>query len=137
MTEPFSIIGIDLDRVGQPRNDGTPGSGLYAVPITLSRQLSARETDLLVHFWDHPTSYTTMHRPGTAQVSGSSFVLNATTIDEVRDYHAATVKQAVAATNSAFAEETEAATRRQESEDQRRDAHDAEVRKVAGEIRFD
>jgi hypothetical protein len=28
-SEPVEIVGVIADEVGEPRNDGTPGSGLY------------------------------------------------------------------------------------------------------------
>ena len=93
---PLSIDGVDTDNVGQPSNDGSPGSSLYEVPIKLNRTPSAREAQLLVHFWDHPSQFSTMHRPGIARVSGSSLVLGKTTMNEVKQYHAATVSLAVA-----------------------------------------
>lgn len=70
----------------QARNDGTPGSGLYSVPIKLNRVPSAREAQLLVRHWDRPSQFITMHRPGVAQVSGSSLILTRTTIDEAKQY---------------------------------------------------
>jgi hypothetical protein len=137
MTEPISIIGIDTDRVGHPRNDGTPGSGLYAVPIRLSRAPSEREAELLLHFWNNPSSFTTMHRPGIARVSGSSFVLDGTTIEEVRDTHVTTIKLAINSTNAEFALEAEAEASRRAAQAERRAAHEEDVKRVAGEINFD
>jgi hypothetical protein len=137
MYEPFSIVGIDTEHVGHPPNDGTRGSGLYAVPIKLSRVLSAREAELLVHFWDHPTSWSTMHRRGIARVSGSSLILDGTTIEEVRDVHVSTIQGAVAATNAEYASQVAREERERQVEEARRAEHEAEVRRVAGEIRFD
>ena len=137
MPESISIVGIDTENVGHPRNDGTPGSGLYAVPVKLSRDPSAREARLLVYFWDNPSSWTTMHRRGIARISGSSLILDGTTIEEVRDIHVATVRQAVAATNAEYASELAKDERELELDDARRAAHEAEVRRVASEIRFE
>lgn len=137
MTENISITGIDIENVGRPSGDGTPGSGLYSVPIQLSRAPSAREAEMLVHFWNHPSSYTTMHRPGIARVEGSRLILDGTTIEEVRDVHIATIKLAVAATNAEYARETEAEVRRHAAETASHSAHDIKVRKVASEIRFE
>lgn len=39
-SEPIRIIGIVVDEVGEPRNDGTRGSALYKVPFRLSRRPS-------------------------------------------------------------------------------------------------
>ncbi|MFC5932242.1 hypothetical protein [Cryobacterium melibiosiphilum] len=137
MPEPLSIIGIDTENVGHPRNDGTPGSGLYAVPVKLSRAPSGREARLLVHFWDNPNTWTTMHRQGIARVSGSSLILDGTTIEEVRDTHVATVRQTVAATNAEYASELATAERERESDEARKTAHEAVVRKVANDMRFE
>jgi hypothetical protein len=137
MTEPISIIGIDTDHVGHPRNDGTPGSGLYSVPITLSRSVSAREAALLVHFWDNPNSWSTMHRPGIGRVFGSTFVLDGTTLEEVRDVHVTTIKSAVNATNAEYAHELAREERRREAELAQRTSRDEEVHRIATEIRFD
>lgn len=89
--EPLEIQGVITDEVGEPRNDNTRGSGLYRVPIRLSRRVSNDEALYLVQLWDHPPSFTTMHRPGTADVSGDRFTLQRTTIEEVRDVHARTL----------------------------------------------
>ena len=40
-TGPITITGIIVNEVGTPRNDGTQGSALYAVPFQLSRRPSA------------------------------------------------------------------------------------------------
>lgn len=97
--EPITIIGVIAEQVGTPRNDGSPGSGLYYVPIRLSRSLDQREAKLLVERWNRPSQWTTMHRPGIATVHGDIFALKGTTIEEVRDYHAATLRLAVDAVN--------------------------------------
>lgn len=70
MSAPLEIVGVDLDGVGTPRNDGTRGSALYMVPILLNRVPTPREAELLVANFDSPPSWTTMHRPGIARVSG-------------------------------------------------------------------
>lgn len=64
MSESLAFTGIDIEHVGAPRNDGSPGSALYAVPIKLNRRPSGIEAQLLVAHWDNPSSYTLMHRPG-------------------------------------------------------------------------
>lgn len=104
MPVPIQIIGIDVASVGTPRNDGSAGSALYMVPIRLSRVLTAREADLLVANFDRPVSWSLMHRPGIARVSSDLLLLDGTTVDEVKEYHAKTVRLAVDATNAAEAE---------------------------------
>lgn len=90
--QPLKIEGVVTEEVGRPRNDGSPGSALYAVPIRLSRELAAQESDLLVQLWDRPPRFSTMHRPGIARVVGDRLILNGTTIDEVADYHVETLR---------------------------------------------
>ena len=136
MSKPLEIVGVDESRVGRPSNDGSAGSGLYAVPIRLSRRPSAREAELLIHHWDHPSSYTLMHRPGTATVSGESIVLGATTIDEVKRCHAATVRLAVSATNAAESQFRDADARAAERDAAEATEHEQHVRDVARHIKF-
>ena len=97
---PFKIIGIDKDSVTQPKNDGSPGSGLYAIPFILSRALNPFEQGALVEAWDNPPSFSTMHRPGIARCNPYRFVLNGTTVEEVRDHHMDTLKGAVEKANA-------------------------------------
>lgn len=39
-SEPVEIVGVIAEEVGEPRNDGTPGSAVYEVPVRLSRRPS-------------------------------------------------------------------------------------------------
>lgn len=134
--EPLDILGVDVEGVTSPANDGGRGSALYAVPIRLNRSPSPREADLLVQNFDHPSQWTTMHRPGIARVSGDRLILDGTTIDEVKRYHAATVRLAVSSTNTQEDElrrkhEAAAAAARAEEEELREHVAD-----VAGDIDF-
>lgn len=135
--EPVEIEGVIADQVGQPRNDGTPGCGLYRVPVRLSRRVSYDEAQYLVHLWDHPPQFTTMHRAGIAQVSGDVFTLDGTTVEEVRDVHARTLSLIV----GRFNDEVPKLVAQQEAREERaraeREAHDRNVADVAGSIRFE
>lgn len=136
MSTPLEIVGVDVDGVTTPRSDGTAGSALYLVPIRLSRAPSAREAELLVANFDRPSSWTSMHRPGIARVSGDRLLLDGTTVDEVKEYHAKTVRLAVDATNAKEAELRErdqAAARAARTQE---DAHRGHVADVASDIDF-
>lgn len=136
MPDPLEIVGVDEANVGRPSNDGSPGSGLYPVPIKLSRAPSAREAELLAFHWDNPPQFTTMHRPGTADVSGSNLVLSRTTIDEVKEYHAKTLRLVVDAVNdqeTRLRAQEEAHAANAESEDK---THRRRISDVAKEIEF-
>ncbi len=94
------MTGIDTNSMTSPRNDGTPGSALYIVPITLSAIPDRTWADLFVQHWDRPSAFTTMHRPGIASVSRDRIILNGTTMDEVERVHLDTLKLAVDTANS-------------------------------------
>jgi hypothetical protein len=136
MSDPLDIAGVDTANVGKPRNDGTPGSALYAVPVKLTRPPTSREAQLLLHYWDNPPSFSTMHRPGIARVSGDSLVLDGTTVDEVKEVHAKTMRLVVDATNAHEAQlRTEDETKRAAQEAQS-ESHQQHVEDVAKDIEF-
>jgi len=133
----ISLVGIDKGGVTQPRNDGTRGSGLYSVPIKLSARPSALWASLFIEAWNHPESFTTMHRPGIATVSGDKVVLNGTTLEEVEKYHLAVLKAAAVRAN-----EEERAHEADEAERKSREAREAEefrkhIDEAADRIKFD
>ncbi len=133
----IKIVGVDVDNVGSPRNDGTAGSGLYRVPLKLSGRVSALWAKLFHEVWDHPPQYTSMHRPGIGRAADDQIVLDGTTIEEVRDYHLATLKLVVAEVNRKVAEvEGQIQTDREQSAAEAR-AHEQHVRDVASKIKLD
>lgn len=134
--EPIRIEGIITDQVGTPRNDGTAGSALYAVPFRLSRNLNADEAAHLVQLWDRPPQFTTMHRPGIARASGDRLVLDGTTIDEVEQYHAATLRLVVEQLNRDSEEHTRRMADEAARHEQQRERHASHIDEVAGRIEF-
>jgi hypothetical protein len=134
--DDLTIHGVLTDRVGTPRNDGTRGSGLYAVPIRLSRSLAGDEARLLEHLWDRPPEFTTMHRPGIARVSGDVITLDGTTIDEVERYHARTLSLVVDAFNLQIVQLRLAEAEQQAREAADREAHRQHVEDVTDRLRF-
>lgn len=99
-SEPVEIEGVIEDEVGEPRNDGSRGSGLYKVPLQLSVRPSPTWGRLFVETWNHPPRFTTMHRPGIASVVGDKIILNGTTIEEVEKHHAETLRLVVDKVNA-------------------------------------
>lgn len=136
MTDPLKIIGVDVENTGNPRDDGTAGSALYAVPLKLSRRPTAYEAELLVHHWDHPSSFTTRHRFGIARVVGDTFVLDGTTVEEVRDHHVQTLRLVVDQTNTDALTHEQAQARERVANQAAAAEHKRTVRDVAGEIAF-
>jgi len=135
--EPIEVVGVAKDRVGQPVNDGTAGSGLYSVPLQLSRSPSSTWARFFVQCWDRPPSFSTMHRPGIASVSGGMIVLDGTTIDEVEQYHLGTIKACIQQANDAEILYVEAERQKRERAEAERKDHQAHVDEVADRLKFD
>jgi hypothetical protein len=135
--EPIKIVGILADEVGEPLNDGTRGSALYAIPFKLSRTPSREWSDLFIRVWDHPPRCSLRHRPRIARVSGDRIVLTRTTIEEVKEVHRETLKLVIEEVNKEIASQDQDRRRAKEDEDRRRQQHSENVRKIAGEIDFD
>lgn len=136
--EPIKIVGVITEEVGQPRNDGTPGSGLYAVPFQLSATPpSARWAKMFEATWDHPRQSTPMHRPGICRVTGDRIILDGTTIEEVEQYHTATLRLVLEDVNRAEAQALEQERQRKEREQAQTEAHRQNVDEVADRIKFD
>ena len=135
--EPIRITGVITERVGTPRNDGTRGSALYAVPFQLSRMPTAEWAELFVETWDHPPFFSTMHRPGIARVSSDQVILDGTTLGEVEKYHQETLKLVLDEVNKKVAQNEK---RRSEEERQRMEMekqHRDNIQEVAKRIKFD
>ena len=98
-TENVQIVGVIAEEVTAPRNDGTPGCALYKVPFRLSKVPSRLWAELFVDAWNHPYSFTSMHRPGIASVQGNRIILDGTTLEEVQKYHKEVLKQCVETAN--------------------------------------
>ncbi len=86
-SELLKIIGIIADQVSAPSSDGTPGGALYPIPFRLSHVPSQFWAEALVQAWNTPPQFTSMHRPGIANVIGNTIVLDGTTLEEVEKYH--------------------------------------------------
>lgn len=134
---PVTLTGIDIDHVSSPRGDGTRGSGLYAVPFTLSHTPDSRWANLLVDNWNHPPQFGTMHRPGIARVVGDRILLDGTTIEEVANHHRTTLTLAVAATNDQHQALLGQDRRRQEAAHRQADDHRQRVQDTARRLTFD
>lgn len=134
--EPIRIVGIIVDEVTEPRNDGTPGCALYRVPFRLSRVPSFLWKRFFLQAWDMPPTWSTMHRPGIARVSGDKIILDGTTIEEVRDVHRDTLLLCVDKANEL---ETQYLEQQRKEEERRRmqyEAHKGNVMRVADDITF-
>lgn len=131
------MTGIDTNSMTSPRNDGTPGSALYRVPITLSTTPDQTWGQLFVRHWDRPSSWSSMHRPGIASVVGNRILLNGTTIEEVEQVHLATLKYAVNAANTDRRAMVEREQAQRERAAEARRTQEQAAREVASRIDFD
>jgi hypothetical protein len=134
---PLRIVEVDRDGITQPRNDGTPGSALYSVPLRLSRVPDQAWAELFVRTWDRPPSFTSMHRPGIARVVGDWVVLEGTTVEEVAQYHQRTLKLAVDATNALHADHLRREAAAQAARDETARRHREEVERGLAALRFE
>jgi hypothetical protein len=132
----IKIKGILIDRVTEPRMDGTRGSALYRIPFQLSRTPSAEWAKLFVQAWDRPARFTIKHRPGIASVQGDTVFLDGTSIEEVENSHRETLMLAIKAANETIAELD--ASRRQEEERRRAQSeeHRRRLEDVSKRIKF-
>ncbi len=135
--EPIRITGIIEDSVTRPRNDGTPGSALYSVPFQLSRRPPPEWADYFPKAWDHPSSWTSSHRPGICSVSSDRIWLNGTTLDEVEKTHKPTLQLALDETNRKYAEYAEQRAIQEEKHRKQEEDHRRFVAESIKKINFD
>jgi hypothetical protein len=134
---PIKITGVNTGDVGKPRSDGSRGSALYAVPFSLSAVPDAAWAEIFVQHWNSPPRYTTMHRPGTASVSGAQILLSRTTMDEVENYHLATLRLVIDATNRDRLALAEREDHKRDLEAARASAHENSVDEIVTRLKFD
>ncbi len=135
--EPIRIVGVIVDQISTPRNDGTRGSALYKVPFQLSQRPSHEWAELFIHFWNNPPRYTAMHRRGIASVIGETIVLDGTTVDEVEKYHRDTLILACSEANKKYQEFIENRQIAEDLEQERLAAQRQNVEDVSKRIKFD
>jgi hypothetical protein len=136
-SEPIRITGIITEAITAPRNDGTRGSGLYAIPFQLSRRPSLEWARLFVETWKHPPRWTNMHRPSIGKVSGDRIILDGTTIEEVEKYHRETLLAVLERVNEEIAQLEARKQREAEVALERRQQHESTVNDVSKRIKFD
>lgn len=130
------IIGVIADEVTMPKNDGTRGSALYKIPFKLSQSPSSVWKKAFINSWNHPSVFTTMHRPGIASVYGNTVYLDGTTMEEVKKYHRETL---ILAVNEANKFECEYLLKKQQDEKRKQEKeneHNQKVTAIADELDF-
>lgn len=134
--QPIRIVGIIVDDVTEPSMDGTRGSALYSIPFRLSRHPSPEWSEIFLHEWDHPSRFTSMHRPGIAEVYGDRITLKGTTIDEVKRYHRDTLVLCVDETNRKESEYRARVTQQREAQRQQSELHRKQIDESVSDIQF-
>ena len=131
---PFALLG--LSRKKSPSRGTTELRDRRSTKFPSSRP-PAEWAEYFPKAWDHPSSWTSSHRPGISAVVGDRIWLNGTTVEEVEKTHKATLELALAETNQKYAEYE--AKQREEKERERKEleAHEQHVREAAKKIRFD
>ncbi len=135
--EPIKILEIVAEDVTKPRNDGTRGSALYAVPFKLSRTPPSDWCSLFLMKWASPRVFSSMHRSSICKIRGDRIVLDGTTLEEVQSYHKKTLMVCLEDANAAYAavvRERESERTLQEENDRACERH---VEDVASKITFD
>ena len=135
--QDIKITGIIEEGITTPRNDGTHGSSLYSIPFSLSKQPPEKWADRFIANWNEPSSYTSMHRPGIAEIDGDTITLNGTAIEEVEKYHRKTLLLAIKTTNQEYRQWLLKQEQIQKQEQIGRDKHRQHVKDIAKRIKFD
>ena len=135
---PVRMVGVITSEVSLPRNDGSPGSGLYKIPIKI--EPAPPDDDwrrLFVEAFDFPSIHDGGHRPGIASVYNERIILDGTTMEELETTHLKTLKAAVAQANDKYADLLAARRSMAEKKRQDEEKHRREVEEAAKKIKFD
>lgn len=135
-SDEIKINGILVDEVGEPFNDGTPGSALYKIPFELNNRPDSNWSELFKQTWDRPPSWSIMHRSGIGYVSENKIILDGTTIEEVKKYHKETLLLVVKTVNKLYKEIKLKEKQRKERVEQERNRHKNNLRNMADNIKF-
>lgn len=96
------ILGVIVDEVTSPKNDGSRGSALYNIPFKLNTTPDSRWAQLFIQLWNRPPQFSLMHRPGIASVLGNKIILKGTTMEEVEKTHKTTLVLVTKTANEQF-----------------------------------
>lgn len=132
----IKIMGVVAEEATQPRNDGTPGSALYAIPFRLNKRPSYDWAIFVINRWNSVLP-TTMHRPGIARVEGDKIILDGTTIEEVEKFHAKTLRRVVSETNLYFEEQRQKEQIAREEIERNAKTHVQRLEEVSKRIKFE
>lgn len=134
---PVRILDIIVDEVGEPPMDGTPGCGLYSVPLKLNRHPSEYWAQAFLAAWRHPRRSTSRHRPENIEVCADRIILTRTTMEEILDNHRETLSLCIQDANAEEARHLARQAAEQAAARERSDEHRRNAKDVASRIWFD
>lgn len=135
MTEPLRMLNVITDDVGKPGDLGS-GTDRYRVPIRLSRRATEHEADLITKSWNDLAVAASGDGTSPVSVTGDILLLERTTIEELRDAHAATLRQILQDTDRAVADLRARIEQRRITAEQQAQDHRRHVAEVAASITF-
>lgn len=135
--EDIKIVELVTQEITEPRDDGTPGSALYAIPFKLNRTPSELWRQIFLQVWDSPPSFSLMHRPGIARIVGDRIILDGATIEEVESTHKGTLELCVSEANRIAAAELRKRKAKEEAEREKSTSFRKDIEEKARDIKFD
>jgi hypothetical protein len=133
---PIKINKILINEVTTPRMDGSKGCALYTIPFELSNYPNNEWKTIFVKKWNHPSQFSSMHRPSIASISGKKIILNGTTIEEVKKYHRDTLVLCIEETNDLMSKIEKERNQRELQEKIKENEHYQVIKNIADNISF-
>ncbi|MEO6102521.1 MAG: hypothetical protein ABIP44_02650 [Pseudoxanthomonas sp.] len=113
------------------------GEVLYIKSLSLNRRPEYEWITLFINSWNMPPSFSMMHRPGIASVSGNKIILDWTTIEEVDKYHKDTLRLAVGVANTRWEEIPVFKRGKFEEEKRQKEEHRKNLNYAGKRMKFD
>lgn len=134
--EPLTLEGVITEQFGAPRNDGSPDSARYEVPIKLNRAPDDIEKQLIKETWEHLPQITGIDLHGTLDIVGDTLVVRQTTIVEVKEVHTTTLPLIVNRVNTQVAQQRQDTADAEIAKQEELERHRQHVNEVASRIEF-
>ncbi|HFI0113895.1 TPA: toll/interleukin-1 receptor domain-containing protein [Streptococcus suis] len=130
------IIGFVEQEISAPKMDGSPGCALYKIPFKLNTSPNREWCNYFLESWRRPPKWTSMHRFNIAKVAGDKIILDGTTMEEVKEYHLATLKLCIQEANLKYRKSIEFERVKRDNELKKLTNHYDNVNKILRDIEF-
>ncbi|MBI5402512.1 MAG: hypothetical protein HY959_03865 [Ignavibacteriae bacterium] len=97
----FKPVNIQITKIQEEKMSILKGS-LLIIPIGINSNPPHEWINFFIDYFNNPTSFTSHHRPGIANVIGNEIILNGTTVDEIEKCHRTTIIEAVNRANESY-----------------------------------